>query len=179
MADAAFERWRDVFTASGNLDEAVVVDDFGHLSILREPFGFASDASARYRSWEAGIMGFAFLYHLTGYAPDVPDGKIHLAPQLPPEWNDMSFNGLSYAEGRFDLEVKRTQINSRLLTITTDKKTSFVLDLTVPCDADISCVRVNGIPAAFTFAANSYGRKILSVQGILIPKGSKTQITTY
>ncbi len=176
MADTAFERWKDVFSASGNLDEAVVVDDFGHLSILREPFGFAGDVSARYRSWEAGIMGYAFLFHLTGYVPDVPDGRVKLSPHLPPGWNEMSFKGLAYGDSRFDLDVKRTAGNSRAITITTGPDAGFVLDMTLPVSENVTSVIVNGRAADFTTAVNLYERVIVKVKDIDIPAGTKMEI---
>ncbi len=177
MADAAFERWKDVFSESGNLDEAVVVDDFSHLGILREPFGFAGDVSARFRSWEAGIMGYAFLFHLTGYVPDVPSGRIKLSPQLPPGWNEMSFKGLAYGNSRFDLDVRRTAGDSRAITITTGSGTGFVLDLTFPVSGNVTSVMVNGKAADYTSAVNPYNRTIVIIEGIDIPAGTRIEIT--
>jgi DNA-binding protein len=144
---------------------------------LREPFGFAGDVSARYRSWEAGVMGYAFLFHLTGYVPDVPENRIKLSPQLPPEWNEMSFEGLSYGNSRFNLDVRRSDGNGRTITITTGPNAGFVLDLILPMSRIVTSVIVNGRATDFATAVNLYERMIVKVKDIDIPAGTKMEIT--
>ena len=142
-ADEAFRRWADVFSEAGFTDEAVVVDDYSHLRVIREPFGLVGDVSSRFRSWESGVMGHALLYHLTGYDADVPEESLRLAPHLPPEWDAFSVDGLAFADGRFDLDVERTD-DGRRVVLTTDDLASFDLSLRVPQDEGVSGVTVDG-----------------------------------
>lgn len=121
-------------------------------------------------------MGYAFLFHLTGYVPDVPDGRVKLSPHLPPGWNEMSFKGLAYGDSRFDLDVKRTAGNSRAITITTGPDAGFVLDMTLPVSENVTSVIVNGRAADFTTAVNLYERVIVKVKDIDIPAGTKMEI---
>lgn len=175
-ADQAFELWKDVPTAAGFTDEAVVVPEYGHLSIFREPFGIVCDTSARFRSWEAGILGQAFLYHLTGYDYDYYDGTAALAPQLPPKWDTMAFRQLAYNEGRFDLTVTRTENDGRRIVLTTDAATDFTLTLTVPLDAEFAGVRINGASASATAEVNKYGRTVVRVAPFEVPADGETAI---
>jgi hypothetical protein len=121
-------------------------------------------------------MGYAFLFHLTGYEPDVPNGRIRLAPQLPSEWNEMSFKGLAYGDSRFDLEVRKSEGSNRIITITTDNDAGFILDLVLPMPGTVASVAVNGLSVEFTAAANSYERMIVKINGIDIQAGTKTEI---
>ncbi len=167
IADEAFSRWEQWFTRTGFTEEAVVVDDYGHLAILAEPFGIACDISARFRSWESGIMGFAYLYHLTGYDRSVPGGWVKLAPHLPPEWDEFAVRGLEYGEGRLDIEVARNASGGRTIAIITDESATFDLTLTVPLDGTVSTVALNGEtlpPEGFTALENAYGRTVVRLE---------------
>lgn len=178
LADEAFRRWQDIPTAAGATDEAVVVEDYGHLSLLREPWGIVGDTSARYRSWESGILGHAFLYHLTGYDYHVGEGWARLAPHLPLEWDRMAFHGLAYGEGRFDLEVSASA-TGRTIVLTTDEATAFELELTVPLAAAATGVEINGetLPAsAYETYTNDYGRPLVTLSPLAIPAGARTEI---
>jgi hypothetical protein len=176
VADEAFRRWRDWPTAAGFTDEAIVTDDFGHLSILREPWGFAGDISARFRSWESGVMGQAFLYHLTGYDYDLVTGTATLAPHLPPEWDDFALRGLSFGNGRFDLEVSRTADDGRRIVLVTDEAASFALTLTVPMDEPFGGATVNGEAVPATAAENDYGRVVVRFSEFDVPAGAAVEI---
>ncbi len=175
VADETFRRWRDVPTPTGFTEEAVIVDDFTHLQVIREPFGFVGDVSARYRSWEAGIVGHALLTHLTGYDADVAKGQAKLAPHLPPEWDHHAWRGLSFGEGRFDLEVRRRGTSGRDLVLTSDGA-AFELALAVPIDGTFRSAAVDGAPVAATAEVNRYGRTIVRFPVLEIGSGRATAI---
>jgi len=178
LADEAFRRWRDVPTAAGATDEAVLVEDYGHFSLFREPWGIVGDTSARYRSWESGILGHAFLHHLTGYDCRVDEGRVRLAPHLPPEWDEMAFRGLACGSGRFDLEVSGDD-SGRLIVLTTDAAAAFTLDLTVPLADPATGVAVNGAALsadAYQTRINEYGRALLTLSPLAVPAGARTEI---
>ena len=177
-ADEAFERWRDVFSDTGFTEEAVVVDDYGHFHIIREPLGAVCDVSGRFRSWESGVMGHALLFHLTGYDAHVGEGFLKLAPHLPPEWDRVAFTGMAYGEGRIDVEVEETS-EGRVVTVTTDDAPAFDLLLTVPVDGEISGVTLNGETLGqgeYTAAANAYGRKVVTLDPIAVSAGETVQV---
>ena len=179
-ADTAFSRWPDVFSRTGFTDEAVVVDDFSHLTIFREPFGFVCDVSSRFRSWESGVMGFALLHHLTGFDRSVPGGWVRLAPQLPPEWDEMRFAGLAFGDGRIDVEVERQGDEGRTITVVTDENASFDLTLTVPLTGDVTGATLNGDaldPAGYDWETNAYGRTVVVFDPIEVEAGSRVEIT--
>jgi len=176
VADEAFRRWRDIVTPAGFTEEALIVDDYSHLQVIREPIGFVSDVSARYRSWESGIIGNALLTHLTGYDLDVLAAKVRLAPHLPPEWDHDTWHGLSYGGGRFDLSVSRRGTAGREIVITTDAATSFQLGLTVPVDGTFQAATVNGAPAAPTATANRYGTTVATFDPLTIPASQTTTV---
>ena len=175
-ADEAFRRLIDVVTPTGFTDEALIVDDYSHLSLLREPFGIDGDTSARFRSWEAGIIGHAMIFHLTGYDYDLVAGTASLAPHLPPEWGHVTLTSLSYGDGRFDLDVRRDKGHGRQITITTDAQTSFVLSLTVPLDGAFQAATINGQSASPTAATNAYGRTVVRFAPFAVPAGETTVI---
>ncbi|HPQ71434.1 MAG TPA: hypothetical protein PKW95_20065 [bacterium] len=171
MADAAFAMWEQFFTPAGFTDEALVTDDYGHLSILREPFGYVSDVSARFRSWESGIMGHAYLYYLTGIEIDVPGEEVHLAPHLPPDWPYVALDGLAFGDGRFALRVEEPTRGGRKITLTTDAPAAFTLHLTVPLDGAVSGVSVDGTPlagGAYEAQVNDYGRTVVTIMPLEI-----------
>ena len=70
MAEASFLMYRDFFHDTGNVSEGQVVDDFGRISYLYEPFGYLCDLTARYRTWEGGINGAAMIQYLFGLELD-------------------------------------------------------------------------------------------------------------
>jgi hypothetical protein len=171
MADMAFDQWRNVFSTTGFTDEAVVVDDFGHMQILRDPFGFICDVSSRFRSWESGVMGYAFLYHVTGYDFSVPGGWVKMAPHLPPDWDDFGIYGLAYGDGRIDLEVEAGSKAGRKITVTADEHAAFDLSLTVPLDGTVTGATLNGAamdPSAYEAVENSYGRTVVTFDPIAV-----------
>lgn len=176
VADETFRRWRDIPTPTGFTEEAVIVDDFTHLQVIREPFGFVGDVSARYRSWEAGIVGHAVLTHLTGYDADVARRAVRLAPHLPPEWDHDAWRGLSFGGGRFDLEVRRRAPRGRDLVLTTDGAAAFDLTLTVPIDGSFVSASVDGVPVAATAEVNRYGRTAVKFPPLAIPARRATAI---
>lgn len=179
MADVAFERWQDIFSPSGNLDEAVSTDDYGHLSMLREPFGIVCDVSARYRSWEAGIVGYAYFEYLTGFAPDVAAGRIALAPHLPPGWDQMRFENMQFGEDHFDLIISDAGNGERVISLTTDEAAGFELELTVPLDGEVTGIVVNDqdLPAGqYESRQNDYGRTIVALEPFLVEAGSEVEI---
>jgi hypothetical protein len=176
LADEAFRRLADVVTPAGFTDEALIVDDYSHLSLFREPFGIVCDTSARYRSWEAGIIGHALLFHLTGYAYDVVEQTASLAPHLPPEWDHVTLSGLSFGEGRFDVDVRRDGTSGRQITITTDEATAFMLTLDVPLDGAFAGATIDGENAAADAETNAYGRTVVHFEPFAIAAGKKTEI---
>ena len=178
-ADKAFDRWRDVPSSAGFTDEGVVVDDYGHLQLLREPWGIVGNVSARFRSWESGIMAHAFLFHLTGFDHNIPEQTVQLAPHLPARWDHFAMRGLALGAGRFDLEVLREGGQGRRLVLTTDDQTAFTLSLVVPLDAEVGAVTVNGetLPKAqYTAAANAYGRVVVEFAPLTVPADAVTEI---
>lgn len=179
LADEAFRRWADVFTATGFTDEAVVVDDYGHLKLLYEPFGIVGDVSSRFRSWESGVLGFSLLYHLTGYDASLRDKVVKLAPHLPPEWGFVAYNGLAFGEGRLDLEVGVTEQGDRRLLLTTDGLSSFQLELTMPLAGQVTRVLLNGeelSPLEYRAEVNRYDRTILTFDPLEIAADSQTEV---
>ena len=180
MADTAFSRWPDVFSRTGFTDEAVVVDDFSHLAIFREPFGFVCDVSSRFRSWESGVMGFALLHHLTGFDRSVPGGWVALVPHLPPEWDEMRFAGLAFGDGRIDVEVARQGDEGRTVTVVADEASAFDLALKVPLTGDVTAVELNGQamdPANYAWETNAYGRTVITFDPIEVAPGGRAEIT--
>ncbi|MFN7951282.1 MAG: hypothetical protein U0610_06125 [bacterium] len=175
-ADEAFRRWRDLPTPTGFTEEAVIVDDYTHLQVVREPIGIVSDTSARYRSWEAGIVGNALLTHLTGYEPDLAAGRVRLAPHLPPEWDHDTWRGLAFGAGRFDLSIRRVAGTGREILLTTDAVTSFTVDLTVPLDGPFASASVDGSPVAASGITNRYGRTVVTLPALSIAPGRATTI---
>ncbi len=178
-ADIAFERWQDVPTPAGFTDEGVIVTDYGHLQLIREPWGVVANVSARFRSWESGIMGHAFLFHLSGYDYSVPDGRVSLAPHLPRKWSDFALRALAYGDARFDLEVLREGRTGRRIILTTDADASFELSLVVPLDGEVSSVEINGnsLPGSqYEASTNNYGRTVVTFAPLDIPADAEVDI---
>ncbi len=177
IADEAFRRWRELPTPTGFTEEAVIVDDYTHLQVVREPIGIVGDTSARYRSWESGIVGNALLTHLTGYDPDLATGEVRLAPHLPPEWDHDTWRGLAYGDGRFDLAIRRGGAG-REIVVTTDPTTSFTLDLSLPVDGAPTTVSasVDGEPIPASVTHNRYGRAVVRFPLVPISAG---HVTTF
>jgi hypothetical protein len=176
MASTAFDQWRNVFSETGFTDEAVVVDDFGHMQILREPTGFAGDISSRFRSWESGVMGYAFLYHLLGMVVDVPAQTLALAPQIPTDWPEFAIRGLAYDGDVFDVEVSAVGAGR---TIAVETGAAFDLLLTVPIDGDVSQVLVDGAalsPGDYTVEENAYGITLVKLQAMAIGAGERVEV---
>jgi len=176
MADVAFTRWADVVTAAGGTDEAVLTEDYGHLSLLREPFGIVCDVSARYRSWESGIMGQAFLYYLTGFEYHIVDGYVDLAPHLPPDWDQVNIAGLPFGDGRFDLTVTDNEGGGRLVRLTTDADSAFTLNLVVPIDGEVASVTVDGTAGDYETEVNAYGRTVVTLDPLDIAADNEYEI---
>jgi hypothetical protein len=121
-------------------------------------------------------MGQAFLYHLTGYDYDLVTGTATLAPHLPPEWDDFALRGLSFGNGRFDLEVSRTADDGRRIVLVTDEAASFALTLTVPMDEPFGGATVNGEAVPATAAENDYGRVVVRFSEFDVPAGAAVEI---
>ncbi|MDP8223781.1 MAG: hypothetical protein P9L99_10515 [Candidatus Lernaella stagnicola] len=179
MADEAFERWQDVPSPAGFTEEGVTVTDYGHLQLIRDPFGIVCNTSARFRSWESGIMGHAFMFHLTGFDRSVPGSWVKLAPHLPKRWNEFAVRGLSFGDGRIDLEVYRYGRQGRRLVITTDGDASFDLSLTVPLDGEVTGVKANGVPipeANYDASVNDYGRTVVEIDAFEVAPDTEVAI---
>ena len=124
-------------------------------------------------------MGQAFLYHLTGFDYNLPEGWVELAPHLPPEWDNMEFHRLPFGKGRFDLSVSSAEKKGRYISIQTDLETAFSLNLTVPIDGNVSTILLDGevLPAGkYDVEINDYQRSVIRFDPIQIPVDSTVEI---
>ena len=106
-AGAAFNNVRQSLSTSGNLQEYLILDDHGGLTLMYNPDGQnePSDYTAKYRPWEGGIVLDAVMQYLVGFEPDANINRFELRPHLPNNWPEMSAKGLRAANDRFDVTV--------------------------------------------------------------------------
>ena len=117
-------------------------------------------------------MAHALLYHLTGYDANVPEGWVKLAPHLPPEWDAMTFAGLAFGDGRFDLTIDDNEGQGRRIVIESDA--AFGLELTVPLDGSVDRIELDGavLPGTeYSVEVNDYGRTVVEVEPVAVAAG--------
>ena len=176
MALEAFRRFADVFGDSGSVYEVHVADDHGRLALLYEPFGLICDYTSRLRPWEGGIVGAALLGYLTGFEPDAGDGRMTLAPHLPPEWDSFTADRLPIGADTFDLEV--SDPGGRRKVVVANRSRSFLLDLTVSVSGSITDLTVDGIPHdphAYP-TETEWGRSRIWLEDVEITPGGRLEV---
>ncbi len=138
----AFLLYDRFFHDSGNVSEAQVVDDFGRVAYLYEPFGFLCDLTARYRSWEGSINAAAMIRYLFGLEMDAPGGRVAIAPHLPEGWTGARMEGARLGGLRFDVSVEDDGPIRRV--VVDDSTGSIVVDALVSVKGTIVRVEENG-----------------------------------
>ena len=108
-AEAAFNELRRAVDLAGLPAEYMVFDDHLPLQIIYNPEGSALvDYTARYRSWEGGIILDALMGYLVGPTPGDPGtDALELRPHLPNHWPGWSARGLRFAGAWLDVTLTR------------------------------------------------------------------------
>lgn len=107
-APHAFAALGEALLPDGMPQEYQVRGDDGPfgLTLLYDAGGRDADQTPKLRPWEAGIALHAVVEHLLGFAPDAPNGRVMLAPRLPPGWDGMAWRGLRVGATRLDVRVE-------------------------------------------------------------------------
>ena len=163
-AEGAFLMYECFFHDTGNVSEGHVVDDFGRMTYLYEPFGFLCDLTARYRTWEGGINGAAMLHYLFGLELDAPGGRVGIAPHLPADWRFARMERARLAETRFDLAVEDEGPVRRVLV--EGATGPLTVDAVVSISGEIAGVTVNG-EAVEPVVVRQWGRSRALLPGLL------------
>jgi len=143
-AEAAFNLLGRAASPSGNCVEYQIHDDQSALQVIYDASGGIGDMTARYRPWEGGINADALVVYLTGFAPELAAGVVHLAPHLPNRWPQMRWTGLRAGADRLDLLVEEDH-GRRRVTVTPTTGGTLSVDLAVPLGAAVPRgVTVNG-----------------------------------
>ncbi|MCB1153419.1 hypothetical protein KDL45_07195, partial [bacterium] len=144
-AEAAFDIWRVHGNDSGNVSEAMIRDDYSRVAYLREPFGFLSDLTSRYRPWEGGIYAKSMVDYVFGVETNVADGTVRVAPHLPGDWTHSRFGDVPFGEDRFDLAVEDA---GGVRRVTVENGTgAFALTARVAVPGQVTGVSINDTPA--------------------------------
>jgi glycogen debranching enzyme len=94
---------------------------------------------------------------LVGWESDVPDGRVTLAPHLPPQWDSLTVERLPAGSGRYTVRLARsdTSLTVELTRTAGAGVDSLVFAPALPLGAVLRDVRANGRPV--TCAARSTG----------------------
>jgi hypothetical protein len=162
-ADLAFGALDLVATPSGHFEEIHGPDNLP-LAALHEAHGLGGDVSARYRPWEGGDVGAALIDHILGLEPDLPAGRVSLAPRLPQGWDHLAASGLALGERSLELSLQ-------------GYKEGIVLDL-AGLEGLTVTLRLQGARA---FDVVRVGDEVLDVEGeaprlLLDPAGARVRV---
>ena len=169
MAEATFLMYRDFFHDTGNVSEGQVVDDFGRVSYLYEPFGYLCDLTARYRTWEGGINGAAMIRYLFGLELDARSGRVAIAPHLPAGWDFSRMEGARLGEAKFDIAVEDDGLVRRVRVENATR--AIRVDAVVSVEGGIAGITVNG-KAAEPEIETRWGRVRAHLPGLGVDVGT-------
>ena len=142
MAEKAFLLFERFFHESGNVSEGQIVDDYGRVMYLTEPFGLVSDLTARFRSWEGAINAAAQIQYLFGLSVDARRGRITLEPHLPAGWEFATIENVTIGETSFTINV--TDDGSIRTATVQDLNGALSVDARLSVAGGIAQVQVNG-----------------------------------
>ena len=151
LSNTAFEHLVDTATDSGNYFEFYRRNSNGSARLINDPYGRIGNATSLYRPWEGGMNMEAAFYYLFGIEPNVPEGKVSIAPHLPArgekQWTKIAVDHVSLGKGTLDLSFEET--GAGLFLVLEPKDLALDAELRIPAGFEPKEVLLNGKSTEF------------------------------
>jgi glycogen debranching enzyme len=124
-----------------------------------DPFADFRDRAMFQQAWSAYGVQWPVVRHFLGVDPDVPAGQLSVVPHIPDGWPGLSIENLRVGDG--EIEVEARHHGRRFVT---EVEAPHGLDLTIghtlPADAEVQRVRLDGDQVDFEVVDTARGREI-------------------
>ncbi|HEY4781640.1 MAG TPA: hypothetical protein VIH54_07470, partial [Chthoniobacterales bacterium] len=119
------------------------------------PFGGAMVMQA----WSSYGIHWPLVELYLGIKPDAPAKSLSVVPNLPGSWPELSVDNLRVGSSQIAVSVRRAGINY-ITTVSAPAGWSLTIGYTLPANAQVKSVRLNGSPAAFRIVSTNRGEEI-------------------
>jgi len=119
------------------------------------PFGGAMVMQA----WSSYGIHWPLVELYLGIKPDAPAKSLSVVPDLPGSWPELSIDNLRVGSSQIAVSVRRAGINY-ITTVSAPAGWSLTIGYTLPANAQVKSVRLNGSPAAFRIVSTNRGEEI-------------------
>ncbi len=178
--ERAFTSLSQVATPSGHFEEILTAQG-EVLNLGHQQDGTGSDASARYRPWEGGIVVAALLEYLWGDSPRPALATLTLAPHLPQGWDGARADHLAMGEERYSLEVRGYQEGQVIQVVRNEsppESEPWMVELTAHLRRSVAGVFRDGQAVPFSGVDSLWGGagQVVRIPGLSLSPGEGMEI---
>jgi hypothetical protein len=119
------------------------------------PFGGAMVMQA----WSSYGIHWPLVELYLGIKPDAPAKSLSVVPDLPGSWPELSIDNLRVGSSQIAVSVRRAGINY-VTTVSAPVGWGLTIGYTLPANAQVKSVRLNGSPVAFRIVPTNRGEEI-------------------
>ena len=124
-----------------------------------EPFVDFRDRAMFMQAWSSYGVQWPVIHHFLGIRPDVPAGRLFVVPDVPESWPGLSVSNLRV--GNETVAGSATHDGDRYTTeVTATEGLALILGHTLPRDAEVAAVELDGAPVDYEIVDSTRGREV-------------------
>jgi glycogen debranching enzyme len=124
-----------------------------------DPFADFRDRAMFQQAWSAYGVQWPVVRHFLGVDPDIPAGALSVVPQIPDGWPRLSIENLRVGDGTAEVKARRNG-NKYTTEVEAPKGLDLTIGHTLPADAEVERVRLDGEEVEFDVVDTTRGREV-------------------
>ncbi|MGH2752174.1 MAG: glycogen debranching protein [Actinomycetota bacterium] len=125
-----------------------------------DPFVDFRERAMFMQAWSSYGVQWPVIHHFLGIRPDVPDGHLYVVPQVPDSWPGLSVTDLAVGSASVAASAAREDHQYVTEVEATGEPWSLTIGHTIPEDATIESVTLDGAPVVYEEVVTSRGREV-------------------
>jgi hypothetical protein len=124
-----------------------------------DPFIEMRERGMFMQAWSSYGVQWPIINHFLGIRPNIPTDSLYVVPQMPSSWSNISIQNLRVGGGSIDVSVEQDE--SRYMTmVSAPVGWSLIIGYTLPTDAEIEAVTLDGAEIAYEIIDTPRGHEI-------------------
>jgi hypothetical protein len=124
-----------------------------------DPFVDFRERAMFMQAWSAYGVQWPVIRHFLGIDPDVPSGQLTVVPQIPDGWPGLSVSHLRVGAGELAVSTRRHG-KTYETTVVAPEGLSLTIGQTLPADAKVTRVRLDGHRVDFEIVDTTRGQEV-------------------